>query len=73
MRYLDKLLDIVESPENDGKDFRPLIKQILKSVSSETLIKLLSTAEEQGFYSLIPHLKKEIERRGLDFPPELKN
>ncbi|SHG34467.1 hypothetical protein SAMN05444483_10978 [Salegentibacter echinorum] len=64
----EKLLAIINSPENDGRDYGPLIREILGSLSIETLIKLLSIAEKENLKTLKPRLIKEIEKRSSDFP-----
>jgi hypothetical protein len=64
----DKIFAIIDSPENDGRDYGPLIRRILGSLSNETLIKLLFTAEEKELNSIKSHINQEIERRSSDFP-----
>ncbi|WP_289024346.1 hypothetical protein [uncultured Salegentibacter sp.] len=64
----EKLLEIINSPENDGKDYTPVINKILQSLSDDALIRLLFTAEEEGLHSSKPYIKKEIERRSSGFP-----
>jgi|TARA_B100000378_G_scaffold198693_1_gene162213 hypothetical protein len=68
MMNWDEVLEFINSPENDGKDYAPLICKILRSISNEALIKLLFKAEEEDLSSIKPYIKKEIERRNSSFP-----
>lgn len=64
----EKLFEIINSPENEGRDYTPLINKILQSLSDDALIRLLFTAEEKELHYAKPYIKGEIERRSSSFP-----
>jgi len=65
---LDKIFEFINRPENDNLDYTPVINKILQSLSDDALIRILFTAEKEGLHSSKPYIKKEIERRSLNFP-----
>lgn len=73
MEIWEKLFEIIDSPENDGKDYSPVIHAILESLTDDQIIKLFMIAEKKGLEHILPYIIKEIERRHKDIPPNKKN